>query len=133
MPPGGGFTGNRSVDWFVSVDYARPKKTTVNSRGNTGVRHRGVEDTRGGGYRFKITINHPQDASERAKFLQQLAAAGANTNAAQTILDIPVEDQDSGYKPPKEYQITVDWVGPTGVKLQPAKPYPKRRKIKLRF
>jgi hypothetical protein len=54
----GGFTGDGSVKWFVTVDYARPAKTRIRSKGESGVHHEGVEHTEPG-CRFMITIKHP--------------------------------------------------------------------------
>jgi hypothetical protein len=104
----GGFTGDGSVKWFVTVDYARPAKTRIKSRGKAGVHHEGVEHT-DPGCRFVITIKHPKDKKERDDFLEQLQKAAADTAAAETTLTIPIEDIKSGFKPPTPNQIVVDW------------------------
>jgi hypothetical protein len=126
LMPGGGFTGNNSVDWFVTTDDSRTGGTRIRSVGNYGIDHRGVENTKGGGYRFVIAIRHPTDDDEREDFLQQLAAAAADKKSRRTILNIPVEDVESKYKPPKnpriaQYQIIVDWQPPKGSRQQAPK------------
>jgi hypothetical protein len=125
----GGFTGNNSVDWFVTTDDSRAGETRIRSTGNYGLDHRGIAETNGGGYRFVITIKHPTNPKERQHFLDQLAAAAADKKSRRTILTIPVEDKQSRYKPrtnPKvdQYQITVDWQPPKGARQKPvAKKY----------
>ncbi len=102
--PGGGFTGNTSVDWFVTTGDSRTGGTRIRSIGNYGIDHRGIENTNGGGYRFVIAIRHPTDDDERENFLKQLAAAAADKKSRRTILNIPIEDVESKLQATQEPQ-----------------------------
>jgi hypothetical protein len=104
----GGFSGNGSVTWFVEVKQAKPN-TKPGSGGK--YRHEGKEDT-DKDQRFGVTIQFPQDATERLAFRQQLYDAwstSSNSSVTAVVLSIPVEDVGSGYTPPAKDQIVIDW------------------------
>jgi hypothetical protein len=104
----GGFSGNGSVTWFVECKQATPN-TSNPSPGK--YKHEGLEDTPRDS-RFTITIQLPQDATERLAFRQQLYDAwikSAQPGTKDAALSIPVEDVGSGYVPGNKPQINVDW------------------------
>ena len=104
----GGFIGDHSVRWHVNVDFARPDHTRIRSSGATGVEHEGTEETKPKA-RFVIKIRYPRDPDARKTFLKQLRKAAANKTGKRAVFSIPIEDINSGFDPPAEDQITVDW------------------------
>ena len=104
----GGFSGNGSVTWYVDVQQAKPDSGPA---GGGKYRHSGKEDTPKDS-RFEITIQLPQDMTERLAFRQQLYDAWASSSSSRAkdiTLSIPVEDVGSGYAPGAKDQIRVDW------------------------
>src|SRR5262249_37362546 len=123
---------------YVESSDARTGATRIQSLGAYGIQHEGIEETNRGGFRFVITIKHPKDAKQRAEYLKQLAKAAADTKARKTVLTIPVEDKQSGYKPPVnptkgQFQVTVDWRGPTGGRAKSTTSRYKSEPIDIRF
>lgn len=100
------FSGNGSVRWVVEVNNVKgiPKSEF---RGDKGYYQDGLDDTPPNG-RFVITIRYPKDPIGQDAFRKQLLAASANT-ASAAVLTIPVEDVQSGFDPPTDAQIRVDW------------------------
>lgn len=120
MPPGGGFTGNRSVDWFVEGDNNRETTITHSKPGlggkPRGHRHEGIEETPPN-HHFEIKIYYPRNSAAAALFREQLAAAATGTGDVAE-LTIPIEDENSTNPDTQDkyvplgkptYQITVDW------------------------
>jgi hypothetical protein len=111
--PGGGFTGNNSVDWFIEGNDNREVKISHSRPGSEGkprrYRHEGTEETSAGQH-FVIKIHYPRNADANKAFREALAAAATGSGRAAT-LRIPVEDVQSGYSPmiKPAYQITVEW------------------------
>jgi hypothetical protein len=83
----------------------RPKSE---SKGGNRYYQDGLDDTPADG-RFVITIKYPKNPAALETFRQQLSAAAANTASATATLTIPVEDVQSGYAPPTDEQIKIDW------------------------
>jgi hypothetical protein len=104
----GGFTGDSSVRWFVNVDFARPGYTTLASNGPTGLDHAGTEETKKNA-RFVIKIKYPKNPAARRKFCDQLRQAAGNKKARTATFKIPIEDIKSGFDPPTDNQVVVDW------------------------
>ena len=102
----GSFSGNGSVKWVVQATNV--KGTPKSERqGNTSYYQEGLDDIPRGG-RFVIAIKYPKDADAQAAFRKQLAEAATNTGSDAT-LTIPIEDIQTGYNPPTDDQIKIDW------------------------
>ena len=54
-------------------------------------------------------VDLADDATQRDVFRKQLAAAAADTSSRVLTLTVPIEDILSGYDPPTDDQIKIDW------------------------
>ena len=103
----GTFSGNGSVKWVVEATNVKGKPISE-SKGNRKYYQDGLDETPAHG-RFVITIKYPKNAAEEDAFRKQLAAAAANTSSSFATVTIPIEDIVSGYDPPSDDQIKIDW------------------------
>ena len=108
----GTFGGNGSVYWKVDVNNTKSVKTT--DKGNKSWKQEGHNGTATDA-RFTITLQAPQDSTERAMLASALQQAGADINADRDAqFEMPVEKG-------KHEQISVRWPSapedfiPTGV------------------
>ena len=111
--PGGGFTGDTSVKWYVEGDDNRVITVTHSRPGFDGkslaYRHEGVDETPQDSH-FVITIHFPRDPIAEKAFRKALNEASLSSGPV-AILTIPVEDHKCavGVLPDDNYQITVNW------------------------
>jgi hypothetical protein len=103
----GTFSGNGSVRWVIEARRVKGKPTSEAKGGN---RHyqEGHDETDANGT-FEVTIKYPKDATRRDAFRKELARAAADTTSNVLTLKIPIEDTVSGYNPPTDEQIKIDW------------------------
>ena len=119
--PGGGYTGDGSVKWFVEVDSARDGETKINPRPGfpKGSKHEGIEHATQQGGDFEISIDVPMNITTRpnaqSEFVKGLrdAANRAETSSPGTRVSfkVPIQDTGSGYpaQPSDYYQIKINW------------------------
>ena len=103
----GTFSGNGSVKWVVEASNVKGKPMSE-FKGDRTYYQDGLDETPANG-RFVITIRYPKNAAAQEAFRKQLADAAVNKSSSFATVTVPIEDIVSGYDPPTDDQIKIDW------------------------
>jgi hypothetical protein len=119
--PGGGYTGDGSVKWFV--DSAEPRVTELELRPGAhgkGLYLEGVDESPAGAeftISIEIPLNVPDRRDARSKFFEKLhevlkvAESAPPERRTKLTFTLPIQDKTSGaYNPdPEHYQVEIRW------------------------
>lgn len=99
---GGTFGGDRSVNWVIDVDNARPDTVKSNPKGSKGHSQEGIDETDPGDFTIRIRVPKTATAQTALVAALQSAAQDAARGVIKVSFKLPIESETYD-------QIQVEW------------------------